>query len=60
MRAQLSTFSVQAFWEMPLVVIMRGFPTETAKSLTRALSQGGLKTIEVTMNTPDALSLIHI
>ena len=54
MRTQLSTFSVQAFWEMPLVVIMRGFPTETAKSLTRALSQGGLKTIEVTMNTPDA------
>ena len=43
MRTQLSTFSVQAFWEMPLVVIMRGFPTETAKSLTRALSQGGLQ-----------------
>ncbi|MGA0408388.1 MAG: 2-dehydro-3-deoxyphosphogluconate aldolase, partial [Limisphaerales bacterium] len=44
---------------MPLVVILRGIDPAILKPLALALTQGGLKTIEVTMNTPGAADQIR-
>jgi len=52
-------FDTEAFWDMPLVVILRGIDPAILKPLTLALTQGGLKTIEVTMNTPGAADQIR-
>jgi 2-dehydro-3-deoxyphosphogluconate aldolase / (4S)-4-hydroxy-2-oxoglutarate aldolase len=49
-----AVFNEKAFWEMPLVVIMRGFPLETVAPIVQAIHRGGLRMVEITMNTQGA------
>jgi 2-dehydro-3-deoxyphosphogluconate aldolase/(4S)-4-hydroxy-2-oxoglutarate aldolase len=49
-----SSFNVSLFWEMPLVAILRGFPLETIGPIVEAIGRGGLRALEITMNTPGA------
>jgi len=52
-------FDKTTFWEMPLVVIMRGFPLDTVTPIVQAIERGGLCTLEITMNTPRATDQIR-
>jgi len=46
------------FRELPLVGIIRGVTMDTLDGTLQAAVDGGLKTIEITLNTPNALKLI--
>jgi len=46
------------FKKFPLIGIVRGIPADCLPPLLEAVIAGGLKTIEITMNTPGALGLI--
>ena len=50
-------FSWDLFHELPVVGILRGFDAEAVRSLARAAHAGGLRTIEVAMNSGDAEAL---
>ena len=39
---------------MPLIAIMRGFSLESVAPIVEAIGRGGLRTLEITMNTPGA------
>jgi 2-dehydro-3-deoxyphosphogluconate aldolase/(4S)-4-hydroxy-2-oxoglutarate aldolase len=47
-------FSQELFQELPIVGILRGFTLGQMKEIVRAAVRGGLKNIEITMNSPDA------
>ncbi len=47
-------FDTVAFWEMPLIAIMRGFSLETVEPVVEAVGKGGLRALEITMNTEGA------
>ena len=51
---EISPFNISSFWEMPLVAILRGFPPETVGPIVEAIGRGGLRALEITMNTPGA------
>lgn len=53
------SFSPDRFRELPVVGILRGFPLEILPPLIEATMEGGLTTIEVTMNTPGAAEQIE-
>ena len=53
-------FSWERFYQLPVVGILRGFEAEVVKELVGASLRGGLKNIEVTMNTPGAEGLIGL
>lgn len=46
------------FKKFPLVGIVRGVPADCLEPLLNAVISAGLKTIEITLNTPGALGLI--
>jgi len=48
-----------AFKELPIIGILRGIELTEVDPLTQTIIQSGLKTIEVTMNTPQAPALIR-
>ena len=50
---------VQAFRQLPLLGILRDISPEHLCPLIEAICAGGLKTIEITMNTSGAPELIH-
>ncbi|MBS1112126.1 MAG: 2-dehydro-3-deoxyphosphogluconate aldolase, partial [Nitrospirae bacterium] len=50
---------VNRFRELPILGILRGITSESVKPLTETVVSSGLKTIEITMNTPDAPALIR-
>jgi 2-dehydro-3-deoxyphosphogluconate aldolase/(4S)-4-hydroxy-2-oxoglutarate aldolase len=50
---------VNRFKELPILGILRGITSESVVPLTEAVVSAGLKTIEITMNTPDAPALIR-
>jgi len=49
----VSTFDWQSFFDCPIVAILRGFETDTVRDLVRAVRRGGIRIVEVTMNSPD-------
>jgi 2-dehydro-3-deoxyphosphogluconate aldolase/(4S)-4-hydroxy-2-oxoglutarate aldolase len=49
-----TSFSRALFQELPIVGILRGFTLGQVTEIVRAALRGGLRNIEITMNTPDA------
>ena len=49
-----TSFSRALFQELPIVGILRGFTLGQMTEIVRASLRGGLRNIEITMNTPDA------
>ena len=49
-----ASFSRTLFQELPIVGILRGFTMGQMTEIVRAALRGGLRNIEITMNTPDA------
>lgn len=45
--------------EHKIVAILRGIPSKDILSIVNALNEGGVNIIEVTLNSPDALSVIE-
>lgn len=54
------SFSLETFAHVPLVGILRGFALETTAKLVEAALRGGLRNVEVTMNTPGAVEQIRL
>lgn len=52
-------FDIDAFWKFPVVGILRGLTTDDAAQAVNAACAGGLRCIEVTMNTPGAVEQIR-
>lgn len=52
-------FSWDVFRELPVIGILRGFNAEEVEELVRASVRGGLRNLEVTMNTKGAADLIR-
>ena len=52
-------FNEKTFWNMPLVVIMRGFPLDSVAPVVEAIARGGLNMLEITMNTDGAVEQIQ-
>ena len=50
-----AAFSQALFEELPIVGILRGFTLEQLTEIVRAALRGGLRNIEITMNSPDAV-----
>ncbi len=48
------SFSRALFQELPIIGILRGFTLGQMTEIVRAAVRGGLRNIEITMNTPDA------
>ncbi|MDP3981874.1 MAG: bifunctional 4-hydroxy-2-oxoglutarate aldolase/2-dehydro-3-deoxy-phosphogluconate aldolase [Chlamydiota bacterium] len=51
--------NVKQFRQLPIMGILRGIKSEQLGPLVDAIIASGLKTVEVTMNTPDASHLIR-
>ena len=51
-------FSWQQFEKLPIVGILRGFEVPVVRSLVEATARGGLRCVEVTMNSPAASEAI--
>ena len=54
-----AAFSGEQFAELPIVGILRGFRTDQVTEIVRAAIRGGLRNIEITMNTPEAARQIE-
>src|SRR5688572_12033891 len=54
-----ASFSRAFFQELPIVGILRGFTLGQMTEIVRAAIRGGLRNIEITMNTPDAARQIR-
>src|SRR6185503_1455987 len=54
-----ASFSQALFQELPIVGILRGFTSAQTTEIVRAAIRGGLRNIEITMNTPDAARQIR-
>ena len=52
--SKVSSFNVESFWEMPIIAIMRGFPLDSVAPIVEAIGNGGLRVLEITMNTEGA------
>lgn len=50
---------VKKFKELPIMGILRGVEESAIEPLTEAIIASGLKTVEITMNTPSAADLIR-
>ena len=50
--------SWDVFYELPVVGILRGFSEDDVRNIVEASSKGGLRNIEITMNTANAGELI--
>ena len=53
-------FSWERFYELPVIGILRGFGPPVVREVTRASVSGGLKNVEVTMNSSGAEDLIRL
>lgn len=54
------TFSWESFWSFPAVGILRGFETERVSEIGEQCFEAGLKCLEVTLNTKDAIEQIEL
>ena len=52
-------FSRSLFQELPIVGILRGFTLGQMAEIVRAAFRGGLRNLEITMNSPDAARLLR-
>lgn len=52
-------FDKQRFQSFPVVVILRGFAIGQVKPIVRACRAGGLRNLEITMNTPEPVHQIQ-
>ena len=52
------TFSWDRFYKIPLVGILRGFAPEQVRTLAKICADGGLPSLEITMNSPCVCELI--
>jgi 2-dehydro-3-deoxyphosphogluconate aldolase/(4S)-4-hydroxy-2-oxoglutarate aldolase len=52
-------FSFQLFEQLPIVGILRGLPAEKLRPVVEAVRDGGLTSLEITMNTPGATDQIR-
>ncbi|MDC7228827.1 MAG: bifunctional 4-hydroxy-2-oxoglutarate aldolase/2-dehydro-3-deoxy-phosphogluconate aldolase [Sphaerochaetaceae bacterium] len=50
---------LQIIGETKVISIIRGIEGKDAETLIKALQDGGINTLEITMNTPSALSIIE-
>jgi len=53
-------FNWEAFYRAPIIGILRNYPAAVVRELTLAAMRGGLTTLEITMNSPDAPALIRL
>ena len=53
------SFSAALFQELPIVGILRGFTLVQMRKIVQAALRGGLRNIEITMNTPGAASQLR-
>ena len=53
------SMDIQEFEQLPIMGILRGIGTQIIEPLTETLVSSGLKTVEITMNTPSATELIR-
>jgi 2-dehydro-3-deoxyphosphogluconate aldolase/(4S)-4-hydroxy-2-oxoglutarate aldolase len=56
----IQPFRAELFQRNPIVGILRSFPTETIHPIVKAVLDGGLTCLEVTMNSPGAAEQIRI
>ncbi len=56
----LSRFDRARFDALPVVGIIRGFAREVVEPMIAAAIEGGLRNVEITLNTPDAETLIRL
>jgi 2-dehydro-3-deoxyphosphogluconate aldolase/(4S)-4-hydroxy-2-oxoglutarate aldolase len=54
-----ASFCWERFEALPIVGILRGFPMRLLPGLLAAVRRGGLRTVEITMNTPGAAEQIQ-
>jgi len=54
-----TTFNLRQLKESPVLGIIRGAPKESIKGVLNACVAGGLRFVELTLNTENALSLIE-
>ncbi len=54
----MNTFSKDRFQQMPIIGILRGYSPDETNGILGAYRAAGLSTLEITMNTPNALHLI--
>jgi len=50
---------VEQFRKLPLLGIIRGIPEDSVEPLFEAITESGLRTVEITMNTENAAALIR-
>ncbi|MGH0054305.1 MAG: bifunctional 4-hydroxy-2-oxoglutarate aldolase/2-dehydro-3-deoxy-phosphogluconate aldolase [Sphaerochaetaceae bacterium] len=50
---------LEAIGQIKVISIIRGIEVHDAETLIKALCDGGITTLEITMNTPSALSIIE-
>ena len=56
----MNSFSWDVFNDLPVVGILRGFSDDDVRNIVAASSKGGLRNIEITMNTKNAPDLIKL
>ncbi len=56
----MNSFSWDVFYDLPVVGILRGFGDDDVRNIVAASSKGGLRNIEITMNTKNAPDLIKL
>lgn len=56
----MSLFSEELFMRVPVVGILRGYPTEDVMNIAEAFLESGFTNLEVTMNTPSASMTIDL
>ncbi|MFP7288975.1 bifunctional 4-hydroxy-2-oxoglutarate aldolase/2-dehydro-3-deoxy-phosphogluconate aldolase [Shouchella clausii] len=52
--------TLQAIYKHQLIAIIRGVPPENAVKIGSALKEGGIRLVEITLNSPDALESIRL
>lgn len=60
MSAPGTNFSWDLFRELPVIGILRGFGAAEVEALVPAAARGGLRNVEITMDSPDAAELIRL
>lgn len=55
----MTAFSMEAFLRIPLIGILRGHQKKDMNEILDACQASGLTTIEITLNTPNALDIIR-
>ncbi len=55
----MNKFSWQRFEAAPIVGIIRNVPVEPIQRIAALYAEGGLTTLEITLNTPGAADVIH-